>query len=363
MSLTSPPRSSLPVNWVVGALVALGLLWALWFLAPVLTPFVVAGVAAYVLNPLVDKLCRLGGGFLPRWLAVLVVELGFVLVVLGVLLLLVPILSHEWPQLKAQLPVLLERLDDALQPLLKQWGLEVSLNLQDLKQQLMAYLNTNREELAGSAWSSLKMGGSVLLAWVSNVVLIPVVLFYVLMDGAQWFKRVLEWVPRRWSAEVNSFVQESDEVLGQYLRGQLLVMLALAVFYSAGLALFGLDLALPLGVFTGLVSLVPYLGFGLGLLLATLAGLLEFAPSGQLMHMLVMLVTVFGLGQLLESFVLTPRWVGERIGLHPLAVILALLVFAQMLGFIGVLVALPASAVALVGIRRLKAWLLQRDAT
>jgi predicted PurR-regulated permease PerM len=257
----------------------------------------------------------------------------------------------------------LERLDDALQPLLKQWGLEVSLNLQDLKQQLMAYLNTNREELAGSAWSSLKMGGSVLLAWVSNVVLIPVVLFYVLMDGAQWFKRVLEWVPRRWSAEVNSFVQESDEVLGQYLRGQLLVMLALAVFYSAGLALFGLDLALPLGVFTGLACLVPYLGFGLGLLLATLAGLLEFAPNGQLMHVLVMLVTVFGLGQLLESFVLTPRWVGERIGLHPLAVILALLVFAQMLGFIGVLVALPASAVALVGIRRLKAWLLQRDAT
>jgi predicted PurR-regulated permease PerM len=135
------------------------------------------------------------------------------------------------------------------------------------------------------------------------------------------------------------------------------------VFYSAGLALFGLDLALPMGVFTGLACLVPYLGFGLGLLLATLAGLLEFAPSGQLMHVLVMLVTVFGLGQLLESFVLTPRWVGERIGLHPLAVILALLVFAQMLGFIGVLVALPASAVALVGIRRLKAWLLQRDAT
>jgi predicted PurR-regulated permease PerM len=137
-------------------------------------------------------------------------------------------------------------------------------------------------------------------------------------------------------------------VLGQYLRGQLLVMLALAVYYALALALAGFDLALPLGVFTGLAVAVPYVGFGIGLVLALLAGLLQF---GALKGLLLVAV-VYGVGQLLESFVLTPRLVGERIGLNPLAVIFALLAFGTLLGFVGVLIALPASAVMLVLLRR-----------
>jgi predicted PurR-regulated permease PerM len=143
-------------------------------------------------------------------------------------------------------------------------------------------------------------------------------------------------------------VAEVDEVLGQYLRGQLTVMVILAVFYTAGLALFGLDLALPIGVFSGLAVVIPYLGFGVGLVLALLAGLLQFAAWKAAL----MVAVVFGLGQLLEGFVLTPRLVGERIGLHPLAVIFALLAFGQIFGFVGVLVALPASAILLVCLRR-----------
>jgi predicted PurR-regulated permease PerM len=127
--------------------------------------------------------------------------------------------------------------------------------------------------------------------------------------------------------------------------------LIMAVFYAAGLALFGLDLAVPIGVFTGLAMFIPYLGFGLGLMLAVLAGLLEFAS----LKALVMVAVVYGIGQVVESLYFTPRLVGERIGLHPLAVIFALLAFGQMFGFVGVLVALPASAVLLVGIRRIKA--------
>jgi predicted PurR-regulated permease PerM len=145
-------------------------------------------------------------------------------------------------------------------------------------------------------------------------------------------------------------MHECDAVLGQYLRGQMLVMLVLAVFYTMGLALFGLELALPIGVFTGLAVFVPYLGFGLGLLLALVAGLLQFVS----LKALVMVGVVFGLGQMVESFFLTPRLVGERIGLHPLAVIFALLAFGQVLGFVGVLVALPASAVLLVALRRVR---------
>jgi predicted PurR-regulated permease PerM len=148
----------------------------------------------------------------------------------------------------------------------------------------------------------------------------------------------------------DGFTNEADSVLGQYLRGQLLVMLAMAVFYAVGLALFGLDLALPIGVFTGLAMFIPYLGFGIGLLLAVLAGLLQFAS----LKALVMVAVVYGIGQVVESLFLTPRLVGERIGLHPLAVIFALLAFGQVFGFVGVLIALPASAVLLVGIRRVK---------
>ena len=157
-------------------------------------------------------------------------------------------------------------------------------------------------------------------------------------------------VPMKMRPRFDSFMKESDQVLGQSLRGQLSVMLAMAVFYSLGLWWFGLDLALPIGVFTGLAVFVPYVGFGLGLVLASIAALLQF-PFEQAC---LVVVVVFGLGQALESLVLTPRLVGERIGLHPLHVIFALLAFGQLFGFVGVLIALPASAVLLVAIRRLR---------
>ncbi len=181
--------------------------------------------------------------------------------------------------------------------------------------------------------------------------LIPVALFYLLLDWDRLVHRVLELVPPRVRPAVDSFTHEADQVLGQYLRGQLLVMLTMAVFYSTGLALFGLDLALPIGLFTGLAMFVPYLGFGIGLVLAIVAGLLQFASAKAL----VMVAVVYGSGQVIEGFFFTPRLVGERIGLHPLAVIFALLAFAQLFGFLGVLVALPASALLLVAIRRLRA--------
>jgi predicted PurR-regulated permease PerM len=181
-------------------------------------------------------------------------------------------------------------------------------------------------------------------------VLVPVALFFMLHDWTRMVRLCVELVPPRLRSRFDGFMLDCDTVLGEYLRGQLLVMLALAVFYAVGLSLFGLDLAFPIGVFTGLAVFVPYLGFGLGLVLALLAGLLQFSPG----HALLMVTVVYGLGQLVESFVLTPRLVGERIGLHPLAVILALMAFGQLLGFVGVLIALPASAVLLVALRRLR---------
>ena len=324
---------------------------ALWLLGPVLTPFVVAAVLAYALTPLVNRVDGWFGGRVPRVVAVSVVELVFLVVVLGVLLLIVPIIAKELPLLREQVPLFFDKLNAWLKPWLAQYGIRFSLDIDNIRAFVVKYLNANGDDVFGSIFRSVQLGGSVALAIIGNVVLIPVALFYLLLDWSRFVSRVVELVPVPLRGAYDSFMDEADDVLGQYLRGQLLVMLILAVFYSVGLALFGLDLALPIGVFTGLAAFVPFLGFGLGLVLASVSGLLQFAS----LKAVVMVAVVYGLGQVVESYVLTPRLVGERIGLHPLAVIFALLAFGQLFGFVGVLIALPASAVLLVAIRRLRA--------
>jgi predicted PurR-regulated permease PerM len=323
----------------------------LWLLGPVLMPFVVAAVLAYVLSPLVQGLQRVCGGRLPRLVAVVLVEVFFLLLLVALVTLLVPILAHELPRMRDQLPVLAERLQTDIAPWLQAKGIPVVMDSASIKAFVLQTFSTSFDDGFKQALTSLRIGGSVALAVVGNLVLIPVVLFYLLADWQRFVRHVEALVPLPARSAYDSFVNECDEVLGQYLRGQLSVMALLAGYYSVALWAFGLELAFPIGVFTGLAVFVPYVGYGLGLTLAILAGVLQFSPS----EALLMVAVVYGLGQLIESFVLTPRLVGERIGLHPLHVIFALMAFGQLFGFVGVLVALPASAVLLVAIRRLRA--------
>lgn len=336
------------------ALIAAAFGLVFWQLKAVLVPFVVAAVMAYALNPVVNWIDHVGKGRVPRLLAVVLVEVLFAVTVLGVLLLVVPILAKELPLMRDQLPGLLDAANESLKPWLAQFGIQVKFDAASLRAFVLKYMNANFEDVFSSLLVSLQLGGSVAFALIGNAILIPVALFYLLLEWDDLMLALRELVPPRLRAGSDSFMQEADEVLGQYLRGQLLVMGLLAVYYTVALALFGLDLALPIGVFTGLAVFVPYLGFGVGLVLATLAGLLEFSAQSGLGYTVVMVAVVYGLGQLLESFFLTPRLVGERIGLHPLAVIFALLAFGQLLGFVGVLIALPVSAVLLVAIRRIR---------
>jgi predicted PurR-regulated permease PerM len=321
----------------------------LWVLGPVLMPFVVAAVLAYALNPLVDGVH--GGGRLPRLVAVVLVEVVFLLLLTALLTLLLPILAHELPRMRDQVPVLLDRLQTDVAVGLQAIGIPVVLDTASIKAFVMQAFNTSFDDGFKHALTSLRIGGSVALTVIGNLVLIPVVLFYLLIDWQRFVRHVEALVPMPARGAYDSFVAECDDVLGQYLRGQLSVMLLLAVFYSTGLWAFGLELAFPIGIFTGLAVFVPYVGFGVGLALAMLAGVLQFEPAQALW----MVTVVYGLGQLIEGFVLTPRLVGERIGLHPLHVIFALMAFGQLFGFVGVLVALPVSAVLLVAIRRLRA--------
>jgi predicted PurR-regulated permease PerM len=342
--MTFTPAQRQTATWTAISLLALLLLW---LLAPVLTPFVIAAVLGYVLHPMVE---RLAARRVPRWIAVSIVETAAIIAALAVLLLIVPILSKQLPLLREQIPLLADRLNTNLGPWLAKMGVNVAIDTASIKAFVLKYLDANLEDWIATALSSARIGGSILLAVLGNAFLVPVVLFYLLMDWNNLTARFAALVPPRLRENVHGFAAECDEVLGQYLRGQLLVMLILAAYYSVGLTLFGFDLAVPVGVFTGLAIFIPYVGFGLGLVLALVSGVLQFTGW----HGLVGVAVVYGIGQVIESFFLTPRLVGERIGMSPITVIFALLAFGHLFGFVGVLIALPLSALLVVAARRVR---------
>jgi predicted PurR-regulated permease PerM len=343
MALTAAQRRTL--NWAALAAAAAAFVW---LLGPVLTPFVIGAVLAYALHPLVEQLAARR---VPRVLAVILVETGAIAALTALVLLIVPILSKELPLLNQQLPVLVERVNSNVTPWLKQMGIDVTLDGSNLRAILLKYLDANWSDGLAAALASARIGGSILATVVGYLILIPVVLFFLLIDWPFYVLRAIALVPPRLRERVASFTSDCDSVLGQYLRGQLLVMLMMAAFYSVGLALFGFELAVPVGVFTGLAIFVPYVGFGIGLVLALLAGALQFTGWYGPIAVLV----VYGVGQVVEGLFLTPRMVGQRIGMSPLTVIFALFAFGHLFGFVGVLIALPASALIAVATARLRA--------
>lgn len=336
---SSAPRAILP-----RLLAALFVAAAVWWHAAVLLPFLLSLVVAYVLQPAVARLVQ---ARVPQALAVGLCLTVLLLLVSVLLVLLVPIVSQLVPMVRAQLPDLMVSLWKMAGPHLQQLGLELPSSIDELKAELANLLQTHAAEWGSALWQSVLVGGSSLMALVGLALLVPMLAFYWLMDWTRLMGLADGLLPPRWRPHVHALRDEMDALMGQYLRGQLLVMLILAAYYSVGLSVAGFRLALPIGVFTGLAVCIPYLGFGLGLLLALLAGLLQFAASGP-SYALLSVAAVYGLGQLIESFLLTPRLVGERIGLHPLGVIFALMLFGQWLGFWGVLIALPCAACATV---------------
>lgn len=334
------------------------LLWLLYLLSPILTPFLLATILAYICAPLVAWLTRRRlfipiPVLIPRPLAVLLVMLLLTAGLAALGLILLPMIREESLQLMERLPMLADLWNTHAMPWLQQhFGVQpqVRLDVAAVKQFLSEHRDTI-QTLLHSLLQSLKIGGMALLGLITTLALTPMVMFYLLVDWPQLVDRLDKFIPRSWHAHSRQLMTEIDAVLGEFLHGQVAVMLSLAVFYSLGLWLAGVSFALPVGILTGLLIFIPYLGFGLGLLLAMLVALLQFEGINPLIGVAV----VYALGQVLESFVLTPWLVGQRIGLHPLAVIFALLAFGQIFGFFGILLALPASAVLLVGLRHLSA--------
>ena len=312
-------------------------------MAEIFTPFLAAFILAYILRP---AFLWLEGRRVPASLAAaLSVVLGLA-VVIAILSLFIGLLKTEIPLIKAQLPDWIANTQAWLGPKLADF--HINLDWGTLKtvasQKISEHISDNADSLMTTTFNTVLMSGSSVITGFVNSVLIIFVMFYLLIDWTHFFGLVKKLVPLRAQDTVTHLAMHTDGLLSQYLRGMIIVISIMSAFYSVALSLIGIKGAVALGVFTALMIVIPYIGIALGFTLAILSAILQFGIGSQLVGVLI----VFGIGQLLEGFFLTPRLVGERIGLHPVAVLFALLLFGNLFGFFGVLLALPISAVSLV---------------
>jgi predicted PurR-regulated permease PerM len=335
--------------WLLTVLIAGGLIY---LLAPVLTPFVVAALLAYLADPLVDRMERwsIKGHALGRTGAVVLVFVALMMILVLVLLWLVPMLERQIGRLINELPRYFQWFQDTALP----WVTErLGLETPALDGGQVATLLGEHWRTAGgvatTVLSSVSKSGMAVINWLINLVLIPVVTFYLLRDWDALVVQVDRLVPRPNAPVVRRLARESDQVLGAFLRGQMLVMLCLATIYSVGLWIVGINLALLIGLVAGIISFVPYLGAIVGVGMAVIAALVQFGELWPLVGVAI----VFGIGQTVEGFVLQPLLLGDRIGLHPVAVMFAVMAGGQLFGFLGVLLALPVAAVLMVVLRYL----------
>ncbi|MDF7675714.1 AI-2E family transporter [Neisseriaceae bacterium ESL0693] len=343
--MSAEPASSPLVmkHWLIGFVVLAVALGLFIGLRPILMPFVVAGILAYIFNPLVLKLCRLG---LPRGLAaMLVMFLGLILLVI-LALIIIPMLITQIDNISSRLPVMLDWLHYQLIPWLNHTlHIRINWNVDSAVQYVTQWIETHNgsvKDAASKMVPILLQHGGDMVVWVSNLVLLPLLLYYFLLDWNRWAQGISSMMPRRMLPAYTRITTNMDKVLSQFLHGQLLVMIIMGIVYGTGLALIGLNSGFAIGMIAGLLVFVPYLGAFTGLLLATLAALLQLDGWTQLF----LVWGIFAIGQFTESFFVTPKIVGDRIGLSPFWVIFSLMAFGQLLGFVGMLLALPLAAIS-----------------
>lgn len=336
-------------HWGWFVMVALVLVF-LYLLGPILAPFAIAAVFAYIGDPIVDRMERYR---LSRTAAVCVLFVIATLITVLALVLIMPLLQTQVLSLIDNIPAWAQWVQQVAMPKL---GLKMprgyQLDVDSLRKFLASHWD-GASDFASIIAGYVGRSTPALLGFLANLFLIPIVSFYLLRDWDVMVVKIRNLIPRRVLPQGIAFATETNDVLSALIRGQLLVMLALAVIYSLGLWLVGLKVALLIGIVSGLVSFVPYLGFVGGLLAASIAMLVQEQSAGSV----AWVALVFTVGQMLEGGVLTPMLVGDRIGLHPVAVIFAIMAGGQLFGFVGVLVALPVAAVLAVLVRHaLRRW-------
>jgi predicted PurR-regulated permease PerM len=302
-----------------------------------------AFILAYVLRPLFKSFLTLG--IHKTVSAILTVLLGF-FGIFGLMVLFLSVLQKELPALRQQLPAWLEQIQSLTQPWLDSLALGFDLEQiqQTIQTRVSAHLSNNADTLISSGLSTVLTSGQSIIGSIVGLVLIIFVVFYLIIQWEDFFKKMSPMIPPRWLGQTQQILVEIDELLSQYLRGQLLVIAVLSVYYSMGLYFLGMTGAIALGLFTGLAIFIPYIGYGVALILALLSALLQAETGVSILAVLALYIV----GQTIESFFLTPKLVGEKIGLHPVLVVFALILFGSWFGFFGILLALPMSAIVLV---------------
>lgn len=331
--------------WLFGVVIILLLL--IFSLQPILMPFLVAALFAYLMDPVADKLEEKK---LSRTLAVALIFFVMSIVSSLLALLIVPLLGKQLISFVYRLPDYVAWLQGHILPYLSS---NFGIHIDAIPVDEMKNLLKENWQQAGSVVTHVIKSATAstlsLVTWAANIILIPVVSFYLLRDWDTLMEKIRSILPRPWEALIIKLAKECDEVLSAFIRGQLLVMTALGFIYAIGLSIVGLDVALFLGTLAGIASIVPYLGAIVGICSATIFAYVQFHEIMPVVYVLL----VFGFGQMLEGMLLTPLLVGDKIGLHPVAVIFAIMAGGQLAGFVGILVALPVAAVLMVFLRHL----------
>ena len=327
------------------------LVWLVYLLKPVVIPFVAAFLIAYLFSPLVDKLHGYG---LPRWLSISVVFVGIGVVLTLAIWYLVPLIWDQLIYARNSLPAGIGWINSTFLPWLSSTFnlVEMEIDTHQISTAVMEYIQTNYSadsiqtmlmRIAQSGINFIQIGGTV--------VLIPIIAFYFLLDWHRMLDNLRRLIPRPYEKSTLHIVGECHSVLGAFVKGQFLVMFLLGVVYAVGLQIIGLEVGLIIGMVAGLCSIIPYLGFAVGVIAALVATFFQF---GLDWWQIILVGVVFMVGQVIEGYVLQPFLLGDKIGLSPVAVVFAVLAGAQLAGFLGMLVALPVAAVIVVLLRHFR---------
>jgi predicted PurR-regulated permease PerM len=321
--------------WLTAALLALTAVLAL---RDVLLPFLAGMVIAYALNPLADRLTRLG---LPRMLAAALVVVLLMIVLVAVVVLVAPLLANQIQQFAAALPTELNR----LRVLIEGWAeSRLGSSFPEFKAGLdrgVAELSSNWAGFAGTIAQSLWAQGRAVVGFLALLLITPLVVFYLLIDWPRMLAKIDTWLPRDHEPTIRRLARDMDDAIAAFIRGQGLVCIILGLLYAVGLSLAGIRYGLLIGIATGVLSFVPYIGWALGLLTSAILAIVQFWPD---FVPLLIVIGIFAAGQALDAAVLSPKIVGSRVGLHPVWLIFALVVFSSLFGIVGILVAVPVAA-------------------
>ena len=323
-------------------------LWILYLLKPVVIPFIIAFFIAYLFSPLVDRLQKIG---LPRWLSIGTVFIGIGVAVTMAFWYIVPLIWKQLVIARDSIPVGINWINSTFLPWVSNtFNVEqMEIDTNHMSTIVMDYIQTNYStdslqamalRVAQSGLNFIQVGGTV--------VLIPIIAFYFLLDWRRMLDSLRRLIPRPYEKTTLEIATECHSVLGAFVKGQFLVMILLGIVYAVGLQLIGLDVGLIIGMIAGLASIIPYLGFAVGIVAAVIATLLQFGVDWM---QLALVLVVFMIGQGVEGYVLQPFLLGDKIGLSPVAVVFAVLAGAQLAGFLGMLIALPVAAVIVVLLR------------